>query len=390
MRKESVMLRKRIKGTKRTAGELICIMVFTILIIGAASVSAAEIDKSRVFLNAEAVPGPSVELNWSFQSGWKQVEVDRWDIHVADQLPNGQLVNDSVIESVSGDVFSYTDLSVKEKEQYTYYVHGMKNIDGVDTLVVGCQAVDVQTSVSSIYSGESSYPWDVTPGSVLLSFETSNGYKPNGFEVYRSDGSDEGYVLHDTKEWPTEWEAYYNDETDIVCGTTYYYVVRPFINYNGKRIYGKYANIGRRIPANPQGIFTVKRISKFSGTRKSITVRITSDKNNGELRDRYYSSAAVVYFTPVTKSKVTKSVNLRIKQYSKDGKHWKAYTPGYTLKAGETIYLKLGKKNNASFKLPSNYTVHMECSYKDVYDSFIDCKKGAKQLITEPNYEDYD
>ncbi len=162
----------------------------------------------------------------------------------------------------------------------------------------------------------------------LWGFRESEGLAAKGIQIYRKVKGGSYKKIKTIKK-----QSFTFRDKKVKKGKTYYYKMRSYGTYKGKKIYSPWSETLKRFAGNKVGKFTSKIISS---DMESVEIKLTSDKYNSALK----MSPDAFFFRDGDEEE---EVGLTITKYSLDGKAWKK-PEKITLKAGQSIYLILETK----------------------------------------------
>lgn len=188
--------------------------------------------------------------------------------------------------------------------------------------------------VYNVFTGISRPSWDDYAASDakfsttyidLWGFRESYGLTAKGIQIYRKVKGGSYKKIKTIKK-----KSFTFRDKKVKKGKTYYYRMRSYGTYKGKKIYSPWSETLKRFAGNRVGKFTSKIISP---DMESVEIKLTSDKYNAALK----MSPDAFFFRD---GEEEEEVGLKITKYSLDGKAWKK-PEKITLKAGQSIYLIL-------------------------------------------------
>lgn len=187
--------------------------------------------------------------------------------------------------------------------------------------------------VYNMYTGLSPSWWNDYAGSDaecspnfidLWGFNSGDGLPATGIQIYRKVKGGKWTKIKTVKKKDFSFR-----DKDVKPGKTYYYKLRSYGTYKKKRVYSPWSDTMKKSAINYVGKYTCQLVSP---DMESITVKLSSDRYNGELvmdPDGFYFGEDVDWIEQC----------LTITEISIDGENW-TKADKITLKAGESIYLK--------------------------------------------------
>ena len=139
-----------------------------------------------------------------------------------------------IAEIENGNVTSYKDTTCKCGEPYSYYMKAIQLVNAEKIYGEQSGTKNVTTLPNYIRISGTTTSDDTA---VTLSWKVSAG--ADGYEIYRSKNSTKNYQLVKTfdRADETSWS-----ESGLEKKSVYYYKLRPFINVNGKKVFGSFSN----------------------------------------------------------------------------------------------------------------------------------------------------
>ncbi|MSS64111.1 fibronectin type III domain-containing protein [Velocimicrobium porci] len=314
---------------------IICFFMTVICIVAAmpATISAERENMTWYMIAWADVKSPSkVTLHWKKQS------VAGYDIYRAKVGKNEAVGKYTYIASVSGSKTSYST-KVAYKQRYSYLIKGYQKKNG--------KKVYKYEGEAAAYIGVGSVVWDeyfpvdaqISTSAITLMFNVSEGICPDGFEVYRKTAKTKYKKIKTLKNTKKESYIKFIDKT-VKARQTYTYRVRSYKKIYGQKVYSSYTNAESLSAVNSEGKYIVKSVSGEKNDPTSITISITSDKDNGvtKLEDLYYVAD---YEYQKSKQDEVSSVEVIPIKYSWNQKDWTELsgTDSISLKAGKTLFI---------------------------------------------------
>ncbi len=140
-----------------------------------------------------------------------------------------------IAEIMDGNRTIYKDDTCECGVPYSYYVKAIQLVNAENIYGEASEIKSVTTLPNYVRLSGATTNDDRT---VMLSWDVSDG--ADGYEIYRSKNSTKNYQLIQTfdRTDETSWS-----ETNLEKKSVYYYKIRPFLEIEGKKVYGSYSNV---------------------------------------------------------------------------------------------------------------------------------------------------
>lgn len=206
----------------------------------------------------------SINLSWKKSDGYK---VDGYEIYRGESS-NSLKSYDKTTKT------TYQNSTLTPGIRYYYKVRGYRLIDEqkiytqwsnvVNALTPEAIGTELKNGVKNTTVSISSH---ATTNAITVSWKKSDGYKVDSYEVWRSAGSDDKFVLYTN----TNGSSFENS-ANLVSGQRYYYKVRGYRTVAGEKVYTKWSGVTYRIGKQDENAYL------RDGVRSSeVTASATSD-----------------------------------------------------------------------------------------------------------------
>ena len=294
-----------------------------------------------VSLTAVSEAWNQVQLTWQAADASAGYEIER-------KADNGAYAK---IADIRAGTASYTD-TVEPGITYTYRIRPVKQL-GSQTFYgdySGEQSVQTALDTPSAVSVSAS---DMQ--SLAVSWDAVEG--ANGYEVYRSSSSGNGYTLVANL---SGGEVQYRD-TGLTIESTYYYQIRAYRTAAGKTVYSGYSSAGSGTVKLSQVTGLYVQMTKYntlqlswnaSGDAKTYEVYYSTSPDSGYKKAKTTKSTTYKF----TKAKCGQTYYFKIRTYEKIGKvkyysDYCAAVSGRTVLTGTpTVYVSKTKYNSVTIK----------------------------------------
>ena len=235
-------------------------------------------------VNASIVRGTkSIDLSWKKSDGYK---VDGYEIYRG-------TTSSSQTSYGSTTKTTYQDLTLTPGVRYYYKIRGYRTIDGqkvytkwsnvVNALTPEAIGTELKNGVKNTTVSISSY---ATTSAITVSWEKSNGYKVDGYELYRSAGNDDNFVLYTTTTGTS-----FENSASLVSGKRYYYKVRGYRTIAGEKVYTKWSGTTYRLGKQDENAYLADGVKTTTVTASAAadynSIKLSWEKAAGFKVDGY-------------------------------------------------------------------------------------------------------
>ena len=204
---------------------------------------------------------------------------------------------------------------------------------------------DDDTSLNTVNAGVSVPYIDFSPKSrnkkLYITIYTGNDgdIKNCSTEIWRKESNEKDYKLIDTVNNVQSGVGY--RDKNVKAGCVYSYIVKSYIEKDGKKIYGVTSNAEKIIAGNTNGSYKVKCYTKSKTTNKNkFTVKFRmKNKNNNNGRTILVNKQKTYIYQKSKKSKEYR-YKFKLTKYSLDNKNWKKIPKKGIEMPRKGIYLK--------------------------------------------------
>ena len=320
---------------------------------------------------------------------WKKHSVAGYEIYRANVNKKGVAGKYQKIATVSGKKKAYTD-KVAYKKRFGYRVRGYT--------LKGKKKVYQYLGEDSIYTGVAQTSWadylqtdsEISPKAIPLAFSQLEGMKPTAYEIYRGTNNKSFKKLATLKS--KKMTGKYTDKS-VASGKTYYYKVRAYRTWKGKKYYGNYSSVMKLSAVRRVGKYAVAVTPTGEEEPSSFILRLSSDKENGSTVFNKKSFQEVRYHYLDTESKKSVFLQLKVVEYSQDNMNWQEMPDQVVLPAGRTMYFRLGTMDGSTFQpavlqSPRASMVDIGILYNDLESYMtVDCAgKAAEARVNLSKY----
>ena len=354
---------------------IICFLITTSLLclILAFSVPVKTDATSSYSMKAKAklTSQTSVKIRWS---GGKKLKY--WKVRKAVFNKKGGFVKYKTIKTLKRSKKSYTLKKLKKNKIYEFEIVGGIKKKGKFKAIC-YNYVSIFTGLSE--TGWDDYAWSDAPCSPncieLWGVCYNNGFKIQGYEIYRKKHGDSKYVKIATigkKGFP------YKDKK-VSPGQVYDYRIRAYGKIKKKKKYSSWSDVLTRGAVNQSGGF---RSEVISAVTDELVLKLTSDKYNGVLQLSY---DGLSFASDNNNSEDGASLEdweypgVIITASSKDNSKWTDVSPKkpVTLAGGDTVYLKV-KKNKVDVDFTKEGRLASDCETYNGLPSFFNLTLGGR------------
>ncbi len=358
------------------------VLIFALVICFISIISSKKIYAAE-WLDINAVPNSQTKVTLS----WKKKNVKLYKIYRKAALKNGNYSKTKKIATLSGNKKTFVDRSVKKNTDYTYKIEGYKK-SGKSMKLVWSGETGTYTGWLAPYWDEyyaSDYPQSTKL--ITLVFGESIGMKSSGYKIYRRESGTKSYKVIGTVKCKNNNYFYRYKDNSVKPGHSYYYKVRSYHMHGKKKVYSAYSNAIKMSAVNKNGVYKVSLLTKPEKNLSEFTFKIASQFGNGDLvlteNDWFESESDNMVYN-------NEPIGLHLKEYSTDGKNWKAVThkTKVVIKAKDTIYVRLRTSEGiyiSNLDLNSSLTTSA-CKYNGL-PSFFMIPLNKSTAGTSPNRE---
>ena len=335
--------------------------VSMVMVIPAADVSAASAPKVKTLKYKIKPSMKSLKVSWKKQKKVSYYLIYRTEYKVKsyydiEPVPMSKFKK---VKKVSGKKTSWTDKKVKKGIYYNYVIKGYKKSKGKTKLV--CNSFKPTATYydspglarPELFDGGNGENYSNSKDKLYLYVQRDKGVSPDGVEIWRKAAGASKYKKIKAKKMD---KGRFKDgasfrDSSVKPGRTYYYKVRTWAKKNGKKKYSPYSNVFCMQAVNNTGKYTARAMTAV-GMVKEFSVRLTSDKYNGNLILKGGAGEDGPVYEAANGKYTYGEKKLSLVSWSRDNKTWYGIpSTGLNVKAGQTVYLKFRFVSGSSWFL---------------------------------------